>query len=66
MHTFIDNLLEFSKMKAKNIELNKTSFDIKENVTNILKMNYFKSKEKQNKLKLFVSDNFPKKILADE
>jgi hypothetical protein len=46
----IGNLLEFSKLKAKKIELNKSSTDIKENAKAILKMGYFKAKEKQDKL----------------
>ena len=62
----IGNLLEFSKLKAKKIELNLNPTDIRENVRKILKMHYFKAKEKHNKLKLYISSNFPKKIIADE
>ena len=29
-------------------------------------MNFFKAKEKNNKLNLYVSFNFPKKVIADE
>lgn len=29
-------------------------------------MNYFKAKEKNNMLQLYVSTNFPKKVIADE
>lgn len=50
LNTMIGNLLEFSKLKAKKIELNKNAVDIRENVSNILKMNYLKAKEKKDQL----------------
>lgn len=46
LHTLIGNLLEYSKLKAKKIEINKTAFDLKANVKRILKMNFLKSQEK--------------------
>jgi hypothetical protein len=58
--------LEFSKLKAKKIELNKGQVDLKQNVRKIVKMNYFKAKEKNNILQLYVSTNFPRKVIADE
>lgn len=66
LHTLIGNLLEYSKLKAKKIEINKTSIDMMQNIKSIVKMNYFKSKEKNNTLNLFVSNNFPRKVIADE
>ena len=45
LHTLIGNLLEFSKLKAKKIELNNGQVDLKQNVRKIVKMNYFKAKE---------------------
>jgi len=46
LHTLISNLLEYSKLKAKKIEINKSAFDLKTIVKRILKMNYLKSQEK--------------------
>jgi signal transduction histidine kinase len=66
LHTLIGNLLEFSKLKKKKVELNKGQVDLKSNVRKIVKMNYFKAKEKSNRLNLYVSRNFPKKVIADE
>ena len=66
LHTLIGNLLEFSKLKKKKIELNTGQVDLKQNVKKIVKMNYFKSKEKNIKLNLYYSQNFPKKVIADE
>lgn len=62
----IGNLLEFSKLKAKKIEINKVATDVLENARNILKMSYFKSKEKENEIRFFVSNQFPKKVIADD
>lgn len=62
----IGNLLDFSKLKANKIELNKAPTNIKETVKSILKMNYFKAKEKGNTLKLLFSKKFPKKVITDE
>lgn len=66
LNTMINNLLEYSKLKAKKIELNQTPIDIIENVRSVLKMNYFKAKENGNQLTLWVSESFPKKVLGDE
>ena len=62
----IGNLLEFSKLKAKKIEINKTAFDLKGNIKRILKMSYLKSQEKNNSLQYFISSNFPNKVVTDE
>lgn len=43
LHTLIGNLLEYSKLKAKKIEINKSAIDLKFNIQRILKMNYMKS-----------------------
>ena len=66
LHTLIGNLLEYSKLKAKKIEINKMTIDLIQNTRNIVKMNYFKSKEQSNALNLFISHNFPRKVIADE
>lgn len=66
LHTLIGNLLEYSKLKAKKIEINKSAIDLKNNIKRILKMNYLKSQEKQNKLNYYISHNFPKKVVTDE
>lgn len=58
--------MEFSKLKAKKVELNKGQVDLKSIVRKIVKMSYFKAKEKSNTLRLEVSQNFPRKIVADE
>lgn len=66
LKTLIGNLLEYSKLKAKKIELNKATIDLRANITRILKMNYIKSQERQNKLMFFCSVNLPKKVITDE
>lgn len=66
LNTMINNLLEYSKLRANKIELNKTSVSVLKLVKNILKMHYFKAKENGNRISLFVSVNFPKRLIADE
>jgi signal transduction histidine kinase len=43
LNTLIGNLLEYSKLKAKKIEIAKNAIDLKHNVQRIIKMNYLKS-----------------------
>ena len=62
----INNLMEYSKLKAQKVELNKTSIDLLLNVRNLLKMHYYKAKEKGNTIQLFVQNLFPRKVIADE
>lgn len=62
----INNLLEYSKLKSKKVEMTRTSINLIENVRCILKMHYFKAKEKENNLKLLISENFPRRLIADE
>lgn len=66
LHTLIGNLLEYSKLRAKKIEINKSAIDLKNNIKRILKMNYLKCQEKSNQLNYFISKNFPKKVVTDE
>ena len=66
LHTLIGNLLEYSKLKAKKIEINKTTIDLIHNTRSIVKMQYFKSKEHSNTLNLFIANNFPRKVIGDE
>lgn len=43
LHTLIGNLLEYSKLKAKKIEINKSALDLKHIILRTLKLMYFKS-----------------------
>jgi len=66
LNTMINNMLEFSKLRANKIELNLASVNLLKMTKKIIKMHYFKAKDNGNRLILTVSTNFPKKVVADE
>ncbi len=65
LHVLINDILDFSKIEAGKVELEATSFDFKQLVSNIKRANQVKAEEKGNRIKLMVDDDIPDSLVGD-
>ena len=54
LHVLINDILDFSKIEAGKVELEATSFDFKQLVSNIKRANQVKAEEKGNRIKFVI------------
>ena len=65
LYVLINDILDFSKIEAGKVELDKTSFNLKQLIFNIKKANQIKAEEKENVIELMIDDNVPDFFVGD-
>jgi CheY-like chemotaxis protein/two-component sensor histidine kinase len=65
LYVLINDILDFSKIEAGKVELDKTSFNLKQLIFNIKKANQIKAEEKENVIELMIDDNVPDLFVGD-
>ncbi len=63
--TIINDILDYSKLEAKKVQLEQISFHIRDLVTNIVSINIHRAKERGNKIVVNIADNVPQYLLSD-
>ncbi|MCQ2506237.1 MAG: ATP-binding protein [Lachnospiraceae bacterium] len=66
MSKIINDLLDFSKMEAGKMTLEKREFDFKKFIYETLEFNAIKIREKGLQLRVNVADNIPSRVIGDE
>ncbi|OIN57832.1 ATP-binding protein [Arsenicibacter rosenii] len=65
LHALINDILDFSKIEAGKVELEATSFDLKQLVSNIKQAHQLKAAENGDRIRLMVDDDIPESVIGD-
>ncbi|WP_080056160.1 response regulator [Spirosoma aerolatum] len=65
LQALINDILDFSKIEAGKVELEETTFDFKQLVSNIKRAQQAKAQEKGNRIRLMIDDDIPNALIGD-
>ena len=65
LQALINDILDFSKIEAGKVDLENTSFDLKQLVSNIKQAQQVKAAENGNRIRLMVDDDVPESLVGD-
>ena len=65
LHVLINDILDFNKIEAGNVELQKVPFDLKQLIYNVKNANQAKADENKNLINLVIADNVPNLVIGD-
>lgn len=65
LYNLINDILDFSKLEAGRVNLEKTNFNLKETIEDVINLSAYQAKSKNLEINLLINDDVPQIVLGD-